>query len=153
MRNIKNITIIDDKTELKFKLTAMSARAQQKWLAKLIGIVIKSGFFKSETGEVAADMSAVFRSIKDSGFAFLGNINAEDAEGLLLDLVCNTAVKLTGKAVIPMTEREIDNTFSKLDALFELEKACFSINFDFFREGGALSGLATLISNQTTSEA
>ena len=150
MRNTKNITILDDKTELKFKLTAMSARAQQKWLARLIGIVIKSGLLKADGDENITDLSGVARAITKSGFAFLGQIDAEEAEKLLLDLVCETAVKLTGRGVIPLDEHEIDATFTELKALFELEKQCFGINFDFFKEGEALSGLASLVNNQTS---
>lgn len=141
MRNTKTITILDDTDEIKFKLTAMSAMAQQRWLSKAATILIKSGLLKANVG-ASPNVASIVKTLLGSDFAFLGNIDTDDANALMVDLICKTSTKLSGaRGVVEMTESELENTFTKLSSLVELEKQCLTINFDFFQNASLFAGL------------
>lgn len=140
MRNTKTITILDDTDEIKFKLTAMAAMAQQRWLSKAGALLVKSGMLKANIG-VNPDVGSIVKALLDSDLAFLGNIDTDGVNRLMVDLICQTACKLSGaRGVVEMTENELENTFTKLSSLIELEKQCLTINFDFFHDVGVLTG-------------
>ena len=66
MRKNKNITIIDNGNEIKFKITALSAMQQQRWLAKafttLATAVKMSGAGITQLNE--QELENTFESIK-----------------------------------------------------------------------------------------
>lgn len=135
MRTTKNITIKDDDVEIKFKLTALSALGLQKWIVKAGVALAESGLLNVEVGNNFS-IDAIFSAIQQNGFNFLGKLDPDKANKLLIELVHDTATKLTGAGVVELTENELENTFSKITSLFELEKQCFAVNFDFFQNAG-----------------
>ncbi len=142
MRNTKNITILDDTDEIKFKLTAMSAMSQQTWLSRAGALLVKTGILKADIGN-NFDLGTMLNALKANGFSFLGNLDTEGVNALMVDLIGRTAKKLTGRGIVEMTPSELENTFTKLTSLIELEKECFMINFDFFQNGGLFNGPAS----------
>jgi hypothetical protein len=132
MRNTQNITINDDGVEIKFKLTALSAVALQKWIIKTGVALAESGLLEVDVGNNFS-VDAILSSISKKGLGFLGKLDPDKANNLIIDLVTQSAVKLTGAGVIQLSEKELENTFTSIQALFELEKQCLGINFDFFQ--------------------
>ena len=135
MRTIKNISIHDDGVKIDFKLTALSAMKLQKWIIKAGIALAESGLLETDLGNNFS-IDAVFNAIAKKGFGFLGKLDPEKTNALLIELIHDTALKMTGAGVIELTESELENTFTKIQSLFELEKQCFAINFDFFHTDG-----------------
>ena len=135
MRTTKNISIFDDDVKIDFKLTALSAMKLQKWIIKAGIALAESGLLETDVGNNFS-IDAVFSAISKKGLGFLGKLDPEKTNALLVELIRETAVKMTGAGIIPLTENELENTFTKIQSLFELEKQCFAINFDFFRTDG-----------------
>lgn len=133
MRKTKNLTIIDNGNEIKFKLIALSAMQQQRWLAKAFTTLAESGLLEMDVSSL--DLSQIINAIKAKGLGFLGRLDSDKINDLLVDLVSKTAQKMTGAGVTQLTEKELENTFENIRSLVELEKECFNISFDFFQLG------------------
>ena len=131
MRKTKNITIVDNGNEIKFKLTALSAMQQQRWLAKAFTTLAESGLLEMDVSSL--DISQIINAIKAKGLGFLGRLDSDKINDLLVELVSKTAVKMVGAGIIQITETELENTFENIRSLVELEKECFNISFDFFQ--------------------
>lgn len=131
MRNTKTITINDNGNELKFKLTALSAMQQQRWIAKAFTTLAESGLLEMDVSSL--DISQIVNAIKAKGLGFIGRLDSDKVNDLLVELVSKTAVKLAGVGIIQLTENELENTFENIRSLVELEKECFNISFDFFQ--------------------
>lgn len=140
MRDSRNITIYDDGDEIKFKLTKMGAWRAQRWLVDAGISLVGTGIISRVGQGGAVGVSDIIGALLEDGLSSLGNLKGEEVERLVADLIHGTALKLTGRGVVEMTAHEIENTFSSLPALFELEKQCLEINFGFFAQGGALTG-------------
>lgn len=133
MRKTKNLTIIDNGNEIKFKLIALSAMQQQRWLAKAFTTLAESGLLEMDVSSL--DLSQIINAIKAKGLGFLGRLDSDKINDLLVDLVSKTAQKMSGAGVTQLTEKELENTFENIRSLVELEKECFNISFDFFQLG------------------
>lgn len=131
MRKTKNLTIIDNGNEIKFKLIALSAMQQQRWLAKAFTTLAESGLLEMDVSSL--DLSQIINAIKAKGLGFLGRLDSDKINDLLVDLVFKTAQKMTGAGITQLTESELENTFENIRSLVELEKECFNISFDFFQ--------------------
>lgn len=131
MRKTKNITIKDNGNEYKFKLTALSAMAQQRWLFKAFTTLAESGLLEVDIEDF--DIAKIISAIKAKGLGFLGKLDSDKINDLLIDLISKTAVKLTGSAVIALDEKELEATFEDIRSLISLQKECFTISFDFFQ--------------------
>lgn len=141
MKKTKNITIVDDGTELKFKITQLSALGLQRWSIDAGVALAETGLLELDMGEISNGISFddVIRAIARNGFSFLGKLNSDKANELLIRLICSSTVKLSGASIIQMTETELDNTFSDIKALIELEKEVFLINFHSMLAGSQLN--------------
>ncbi len=133
MRKTKNLTIIDNGNEIKFKLIALSAMQQQRWLAKAFTTLAESGLLEMDVSSL--DLSQIINAIKAKGLGFLGRLDSDKINDLLVELVSKTAQKMTGAGITQLTESELENTFENIRSLVELEKECFNISFDFFQLG------------------
>ena len=131
MRKNKNITIIDNGNEIKFKITALSAMQQQRWLAKAFTTLAECGLLEMDVSSL--DISQIVNAIKAKGLGFLGRLDSDKVNDLLIELVSKTAVKMSGAGITQLNEQELENTFESIKALVELEKECFNISFDFFQ--------------------
>lgn len=131
MRKTKNLTIIDNGNEIKFKLIALSAMQQQRWLAKAFTTLAESGLLEMDVSSL--NLSQIINAIKAKGLGFLGRLDSDKINDLLVELVSKTAQKMTGAGITQLTESELENTFENIRSLVELEKECFNISFDFFQ--------------------
>lgn len=137
MRKTKNLTIIDNGNEIKFKLIALSAMQQQRWLAKAFTTLAESGLLEMDVSSL--DLSQIINAIKAKGLGFLGRLDSDKINDLLVELVSKTAQKMTGAGITQLTESELENTFENIRSLVELEKECFNISFDFFQHAEQLT--------------
>lgn len=133
MRKTKNLTIKDNGNEIKFKLIALSAMQQQRWLAKAFTTLAESGLLEMDVSSL--DLSQIINAIKAKGLGFLGRLDSDKINDLLVELVSKTAQKMSGAGVTELTESELEKTFENIRSLVELEKECFNISFDFFQLG------------------
>ena len=131
MRKTKNITIIDNGNELKFKLIALSAMQQQRWIAKAFTTLAESGLLEMDVNSL--DLNQIVNAIKAKGLGFIGRLDSDKINDLLIELVAKTAKRMNGAGFTELNERELENTFENIKALIELEKECFNISFDFFQ--------------------
>ena len=131
MRKTKNITIVDNGNELKFKLIALSAMQQQRWIAKAFTTLAESGLLEMDVNSL--DLNQIVTAIKAKGLGFIGRLDSDKINDLLIELVSKTAKRMNGAGFTELNERELENTFESIKALIELEKECFNISFDFFQ--------------------
>lgn len=131
MRKTTTITINDNGNELKFKLTALSALQQQRWIVKAFTTLAESGLLDIDVNSL--DLNQIFTVIKERGLGFIGKLDSEKVNNLMIDLVCKTAKRLIGTGVRDLTENELDVCFENIRSLITLEKECFTISFDFFQ--------------------
>lgn len=131
MRKTKNITIVDNGNELKFKLIALSAMQQQRWIAKAFTTLAESGLLEMDVNSL--DLNQIVNAIKAKGLGFIGRLDSDKINDLLIELVSKTARRMNGTGFTELNERELENTFESIKALIELEKECFNISFDFFQ--------------------
>ena len=131
MRKTKNITIVDNGNELKFKLIALSAMQQQRWIAKAFTTLAESGLLEVDVNSL--DLNQIVNAIKAKGLGFIGRLDSDKINDLLIELVSKPAKRMNGAGFTELNERELENTFESIKALIELEKECFNISFDFFQ--------------------
>ena len=131
MRKTKNITIVDNGNELKFKLIALSAMQQQRWIVKAFTTLAESGLLEVDVNSL--DLNQIVNAIKAKGLGFIGRLDSDKINDLLIELVSKTAKRMNGTGFTELNERELENTFESIKALIELEKECFNISFDFFQ--------------------
>ena len=131
MRKTKNITIVDNGNELKFKLIALSAMQQQRWIAKAFTTLAESGLLEIDVNSL--NLKQIIDAIKAKGLGFIGRLDSDKINDLLIELVSKTAKRMNGASVTELNEKELENTFENIQALIELEKECFNISFDFFQ--------------------
>ena len=131
MRKTKNITIVDNGNELKFKLIALSAMQQQRWIAKAFTTLAESGLLEIDVNSL--NLNQIVNAIKAKGLGFIGRLDSDKINDLLIELVSKTAKRMNGVGFTELNERELENTFESIKALIELEKECFNISFDFFQ--------------------
>lgn len=131
MRKTKNITINDNGNELKFKLIALSAMQQQRWIAKAFTTLAESGLLEIDVNSL--NLNQIVNAIKAKGLGFIGRLDSDKINDLLIELVSKTAKRMNGTGFTELNERELENTFESINALIELEKECFNISFDFFQ--------------------
>lgn len=136
MRDIKLITIVDGENEYKFSLKKVSALQQSRWIIRLVILLAKSGLLDIDTKEIMAGgdmmLDKVLNAVLNKGFSFVGQMQADEVESLLLDLVEKTAQRVAGKGTLVACNRnEIDNLFENFKALLELYKQVFIVNFPF----------------------
>lgn len=131
MRKTKNITINDNGNELKFKLIALSAMQQQRWIAKAFTTLAESGLLEVDVNSL--NLKQIIDAIKAKGLGFIGRLDSDKINDLLIELVSKTAKRMNGVGFTELNERELENTFESIKALIELEKECFNISFDFFQ--------------------
>lgn len=151
MRNSNIITIHDGDNEIKFKLAQMSALNLQSWMIKAGVALAESGLLDLDAEELQGSgigLDSVINAIAGKGFSFLGKLDPDKAETLLMSIVCKTAVKVSGNALTNLTPAELDATFATIQGLISLEKEVFKINFDFFQPVAVSD---TPISDQTAS--
>ena len=146
MRKTKDVTIIDGGTELKFRLTQLSALGLQRWCIDAGVALAESGLLDMDVGEVmagGASIDNVFKAIMKNGLGFLGRLDSEKVNDLIVRIVCDCATRISGQASIRVTPAELDATFSDMKALFELEKEVLAINFSFFNIAAPSAGQAS----------
>ncbi len=133
MRDVKNIAINDDGNEYRFRLTKMSARAQSKWLIRLVIQLAKAGLLDIDIKEIMTGgdlmLDRVLNAILQKGFSFIGQMNADEVEDLILEMVEQTAVRIAGESLIKCDPHELDCLFNNIKSLFELYKQVLFVNF------------------------
>ena len=85
MRKNKNITIIDNGNEIKFKITALSAMQQQRWLAKAFTTLAECGLLEMDVSSL--DISQIVNAIKAKGLGCLGRLDSDKVNDLLIELL------------------------------------------------------------------
>lgn len=151
MRDTKNITITEGENEYKFRLTKLSAREQSRWLIRLTIQLAKAGLLDIDLKEVFTSgdlgMDKLVGALLDKGLSFIGNLDADEVETLLLDLVEKSAQRITKDALTPATARELDLLFNSMTSLFALYREVIKLNFPFLG-GGAQATDTSLPSTQ-----
>ncbi len=166
MRDIKVITIVDGENEYKFSLRKMGALQQSRWTIRLIILLAKSGLLDLDANEIMTGgdlmLDKVLNGILHKGFSFVGQMNADEVEDLILDMVEKTAQRVAGKGgtLIKCDRIELENLFDSFKALLELYKQVFLLNFPMLATANPqiaeqvteqVEGKASRISIRTTS--
>lgn len=141
MRQIKNITIVDGEAQYKFRLTQIPAIKAEKWLIRVGIALAKAGLLNIDIKKLSVSgsdtMSAIANLIAQKGFDFFGQLDPDTVDHLLFTLVSETAVRINGEAVIPITEKELE-IFDDIKALWQLQKEVFAVNFSFYKNEDSL---------------
>lgn len=136
MRQITNITIVDGEAQYKFRLTQIPAIKAEKWLIRVGIALAKAGLLNIDIEKLGVSgsdtMSAIANLIAQKGFDFFGQLDPDTVDQLLFTLVSETAVRINGEAVIPITEKELE-IFDDIKALWQLQKEVFAVNFSFYK--------------------
>ncbi len=133
MRETKDIVIVDNGNEYKFRLTAMSAVKQEKWGIKAGVLLASAGLLDFDLNDGSLSLDGVFSSILKNGLSFVGKIDPDKASALVFELIYECAVRLNGNATLKVTEAELENTFEDLRSLITLQKEVFAINFRMYQ--------------------
>ena len=130
MRITKDITILEDGNEFKFRLKQVSAYDLQRWFFKVGCALAESGLF-TLPGKllISLNIEKILAAIGEKGTGFLQNLDPEKSEALISELVFKTAERVNGNALTPVTAEELQNTFYDIRSLIQLEKEVFAINF------------------------
>ena len=104
---------------------------QQRWIAKAFTTLAESGLLEMDVNSL--DLNQIVNAIKAKGLGFIGRLDSDKINDLLIELVSKTAKRMNGAGFTELNERELENTFESIKALIELEKECFNISFDFFQ--------------------
>lgn len=132
MRTTKDITITDNGNEYKYQLTKLSALGLARWGERVICALAAAGILDQQASDLTEGMAIIGDLIKQKGFSFLGGIDCDRTDGLMLELVEKTAKRVVGANLIKVTEQDLDSTFEDIGALFELIKECLAVNFPTF---------------------
>lgn len=145
MRDVKNITIEDGENEYKFRLTKLSAREQSRFLIRMTIQLAKAGLLDIDFKDILTSgdigMDKVVGAILDKGLTFIGNLDANEVEGLLLDLVAKSAQRVTKDSLTAVDAQELDMLFNNMSALFALYREVIKLNFPIL--GGATQATDT----------
>ena len=130
MRLTKTITINDGDIEYKYELKQMSDIGLHRWAERALCLVAGTGVLGADVGANLEDNIRILaQKVIQNGFSFLGDLNCEKLDELLLELLTKCARRVVGATTIEVTEKDIENTLSDIQSLIELEKECFLINF------------------------
>lgn len=135
MRDVKVITIKDGDNEYKFSLKKMGALQQSRWTIRLVILLAKSGLLDIDANEILTGgdlmLDKVLNAILGKGFSFIGQMQADEVESLLLDMVEKTAQRVAGKegTLVKCDRNELENLFDSFTALLQLYKQVFLLNF------------------------
>lgn len=141
MRQIKNITIVDDEAQYKFRLTQIPAIKAEKWLIRVGIALAKAGLLNIDIEKLGVSgsdtMSTITNLIAQKGFSFFGQLDPDTVDHLLFDLVKETAVRMNDDAIINITEKELE-IFDDIRALWQLQKEVFAVNFSSYKNENSL---------------
>nr|DAL47142.1 MAG TPA_asm: tail assembly chaperone protein [Caudoviricetes sp.] len=141
MRQIKNITIVDDEAQYKFRLTQIPAIKAEKWLIRVGIALAKAGLLNIDIEKLGVSgsdtMSTITNLIAQKGFSFFGQLDPDTVDHLLFDLVKETAVRMNDEAIINITEKELE-IFDDIRALWQLQKEVFAVNFSSYKNENSL---------------
>jgi len=141
MRQIKNITIVDGEAQYKFRLTQIPAIKAEKWLIRVGIALAKAGLLNIDIEKLGVSgsdtMSTITNLIAQKGFSFFGQLDPDTVDHLLFDLVKETAVRMNDKAIINITEKELE-IFDDIRALWQLQKEVFAVNFSSYKNENSL---------------
>ncbi len=152
MRDTKEIVINDNGTAYTYTLTKLSALGLQKWGARAICALAESGILDMKDKDLTGGFAEMFNIIMSKGFGFLGKLNCDRVDSLLLELIEKTAERKVGAASIKVNEQDLEATLTDIKSLFELEKECFVINFPQFVVENQSSSLQSQVTENATTK-
>ena len=132
MRTTKEITITDNGNEYKYRLTKLSALSLIRWGERVLCVLAKAGILDRQAETVTDGMAFLANLVTTKGLTFLGDIDCDRVDELILDLIEQTATRTVGNATIKVNKQDIDNTLEDITSFFNLAKECFLINFHQF---------------------
>ncbi len=144
MRKVKEIKIETDNRDRgkRFRITEMSAMAQERWATKAVCALLNSGLALPE-GMTAEDLQGAsgLAKILSMGVKAFSNIKYELAEPLYAELLqCCEYLGTQGEAVSrPLDEATADEVIEEVSTLFVLRKEVLKLHFDFLSIGGNLT--------------
>lgn len=126
----------------RFRITEMSACAQERWATRAVLALLNSGLELPE-GITAEDLqgSSGLAKVLSMGVKAFANIKYEYAEPLYAELLkCVEYLGTQGEAVSrPLDEQTADEVIEEVTTLFTLRKEVLSLHFDFLSTGGSLT--------------
>lgn len=144
MRKIKEIKIETDNRDKgkRFRITEMSACAQERWAAKAVCALLNSGLALPE-GVTVEDLqgSSGLAKILSMGVKAFSNLKYELAEPLYTELLqCCEYLGTQGETISrPLDEVTADEVIEEVSTLFTLRKEVLKLHFDFLSIGGNLT--------------
>lgn len=126
----------------RFRITEMSACAQERWATRAVLALLNSGLELPE-GISAEDLqgSSGLAKLLSMGVKAFSNIKYEYAEPLYAELLkCVEYLGTQGDAVSrPLTEETADEVIEEVTTLLTLRKEVLKLHFDFLLDGGNLT--------------
>lgn len=147
MRKTKEIKIETQNRDQgkRFRITEMSACAQERWATRAILALLNSGLELSE-GVSAEDLqgSSGLAKILSMGVKAFSNIKYEYAEPLYAELLkCVEYLGIQGDSFSrPLTEETADEVIEEVITLLTLRKEVLKLHFDFLSDGGSLTSVS-----------
>ncbi len=144
MRKVKEIKIETDNRDKgkRFRITEMSACAQERWATKAVCALLNSGLSLPE-GITPEDLQGTsgLAKLLGMGVKAFSNIKYELVEPLYAELLkCCEYLGIPGDAVSrPLSEETADEVIEEVSTLFTLRKEVLSLHFDFLLTGGNLT--------------
>lgn len=144
MRKTKEIKIETENRDKgkRFRITEMSACAQERWATKAVCALLNSGLSLPE-GITPEDLQGTsgLAKLLGMGIKAFSNIKYELAEPLYAELLkCSEYLGVQGDAVSrPLNEETADEVIEEVSTLFTLRKEVLSLHFDFLLAGGNLT--------------
>lgn len=132
MRTTKDIEITDNGNTYKYRLTKLSALGLARWGERVICALAAAGILDQQASDLTEGMALIGNLINQKGFSFLGGIDCDKTDKLMLELVEKTATRMAGAATIKVDEKDLESTFEDIGSLFELVKECLAVNFPAF---------------------
>ena len=132
MRTTREITINDNGNEYRYRLTKLSALKLIKWGERTICALAEAGILGRETTSSITDgMALIGDLISREGLNFLGKLDCDRTDELLISLVNQTAERIVGGAIIKVDDKDLD-ILEDPNSILQLGKECFMINFPQF---------------------
>ena len=152
MRTTKDIVINDNGNEYKYRLTKLSALGLARWGERVICALAAAGILDQQAGDLTEGMALIGNLLKEKGFSFLGGVDCDKTDKLMLELVEKTATRMAGAATIRVTEQDLESTFEDISSLFELIKECLVVNFPAFAAAAPSDSLQSPPTENTTTK-
>lgn len=135
MRETTEVKLIDNKKELLFKITQMSAYKQEAWIIKVVTLLSAN----SKSYDIISKM-VTMNSNEQIGalMGLLGGIKYEDIQPLydeLLECVSYIPDETNKGFETPLSAKNVDSIITDFRNIFKLRIESLKLNFSFFSEG------------------